>query len=206
MMTDFSHTLPCEWRDYPEWHRGRRRYAVWTLPVECPRILARLAAAREHLGDWLHEGNRRQAHVTLFVCGFPGDDCRFDDDFPTWQFEAQLEALHRLDVAPFELGIGRLQSFASAAFLEVSSHCSSLERLREALAGSGAEIRRAAYRAHLTVGLYARSVPYALLQERLRSFAEQTPLPLAVQELHYSTYAAAELLGPLRCERRLPLR
>lgn len=200
-----AQTLACELRDYPQWHRGRARYAVWTLPVECPHVLRRVERAQQHLGDWLHAGYLRQAHITLFVCGFPGEQARFDDDFPLERLAAQQQALRELRAGPLELHIGGLDSFASAPFLSVSDPHGGLDALRTALAGHSTEIRQSPYHAHLTVGLYARAVPRPALQQRLAAFTDREPLPLTVKELHYSTYAAAELFGPLRMERRLAL-
>lgn len=205
MDAPFAATLPCRGGDYPDWHRGRSRYALWSLPVECPRILARLAEARARLGDWLHQDCRRQAHITLFVCGFPAQSLQFDDDFPAARLAAQLDALRRLRAAPFVLRIGGLRSFASAPYLTVDDPDASLAPLRAALAAQGAEIRQAPYRPHLTVGRYARAVAHAELQRRLAASVDHTPLSLPVRELHYATYAAADLAGPLRCERRLAL-
>ncbi|MNZ94896.1 hypothetical protein D3C78_1140160 [compost metagenome] len=201
-----AQTLACELRDYPEWHRGRARYGVWTLPVGCPRILARFERARAQLGDWLHDDYRRQAHITLFVCGFPAEHAQFDDDFPAARLAAQQQAVRKLDIGAFELQIGGLDSFASAPFLTVSDPEGRLDALRSALAAHSPEIRQSDYHAHLTVGLYARSVPRPCVQRQLAAFAEGDPLPLKVRELHYSSYAAAELFGPLHTEQRLTLR
>lgn len=201
-----AQTLACELRDYPEWHRGRPRYGVWTVPVECPRLLARFERARAQLGEWLHRDYRRQAHITLFVCGFPAEQALLDDDFPLERLAAQQQALRELGAAPFELQIGGLDSFASAPFLTVSDPDQRLDALRAALGKYSAEIRQAPYHAHLTVGLYARAVPCAQMRQRLAAFTDRAPLALPVRELHFSTYAAAELGGPLRCEQRLWLR
>lgn len=201
-----AQTLACELRDYPEWHRGRARYGVWTLPVDCPRILTRFERARAQLGNWLHGDYRRQAHVTLFVCGFAAEHAQFDDDFPAARLAAQSTALRKLDIGAFELQIGGLDSFASTPFLTVSDPDQRLEALRAALGMHSEEIRQAPYHAHLTVGLYARAVPGAQMRQRLAAFTDRAPLALPVRELHFSTYAAAELGGPLRCERRLELR
>lgn len=200
-----AQTNACALRDYPEWHRGRTRYAVWTLPVECPHILARMARAQQHLGDWLHQGYRRQAHITLFVCGFPAEQALWDDDFPHERLAAQQQAVRGLGAAPFELHIGGLDSFASAPFLSVSDSEGRLDALRSALAAHSPEIRQSDYDAHLTVGLYARCVPRPCVQRQLAAFAEGDPLRLTVRELHYSSYAATELFGPLCTERRLTL-
>lgn len=200
-----AQSIACERRDYPEWHRDRARYGVWTLPVDCPRVLARLDRARAHLGDRLHDGYRRQAHVTLFVCGFPAERARLNDDFPGERLQAQFAALRRLRSGPLELEIGGLDSFASAPFLHVVDPLGRLEALRAVLAEHSPEIRQGPYHPHLTVGLYARALSGADLQRSLSAFDEDEPLPLRVDELHYGTYAAAELTGPLHCERRLAL-
>jgi len=175
-------TLACELRDYPEWHRGRARYGVWTLPVECPRILSRFERARAQLSEWLHDDYRRQAHITLFVCGFPAEQPRFDDDFPLERLAAQQQALRELGAAPFELQIGGLDSFASAPFLTVSDPDQRLAALRAALGKHSTEIRQSPYHAHLTVGLYVRAVPCAQMRQRLAAFADRDPLPLTVKE------------------------
>lgn len=198
-------SIVCERRDYPEWHRGRRRYGVWLLPVDCPRILARLERARAHLGDWLHRDYRRQAHITLFVCGFAADSAQFDDDFPAERLAAQLAALAQLGAGRFELQVGGLDSYASAPFLTIADPDQRLEPLRRTLATHSTEIRQATYHPHLTAGLYARSVPRAVLQQRLSDFADAAPLALPVNQLQYATYAAAELFGRLRIEQRLVL-
>jgi len=198
-------TLACELRDYPEWHRGRTRYAVWALPVECPQILARVQRAQQHLGDWLHQGYRRQAHITLFVCGFVAEQLQFDDDFPTERLTAQFNTLQRLDLSAFELQVGGLDSFASAPFLNVTDSTGQLEVLRRTLAAHSPEIRQSPYTPHLTVGLYAHSVPGEELGARMDTFADRAPLTLRVSELHYCSYAAGELFGPLHTEQRLIL-
>jgi 2'-5' RNA ligase len=200
-----AQSIACERRDYPEWHHGRTRYGVWTLPVDCPQVLARLSRAQQHLGDWLHGDYRRQAHITLFVCGFPAESVHFDDDFPGECLAAQLAALQQLRQQPFTLLIGGLDSFASASFLRVTDPEGRLQRLRTTLATHSREIRQAPYHPHLTVGLYTRAVPRVRVQQRLQDFRACAALPLTVRELHFSTYASTELFGPLRTERRVSL-
>ncbi len=69
-------TLPNVRRDFPEWHRGRPRYALWALDVDIPAVRHAVAAAETHLAGRLLAGYRRQPHVTLGLCGFPTDDTR----------------------------------------------------------------------------------------------------------------------------------
>ncbi|VXB59597.1 conserved hypothetical protein [Pseudomonas sp. 8AS] len=77
--------------------------------------------------------------------------------------------------------------------------------LRRQLAGGATEIRQAPYHPHLTLGLYRQRIAAAAWRERATALAELPPLPLAVEKLHYCSYQAQQLFGPLQVERRLPL-
>ena len=199
-----STLLPSLRDEYPEWHRGRPRYALWSIPVECPAMLQRLHEARRLLGDWLHPVQGRQAHISLFVCGFPCAVPCHDDDIGTAVLQAQHSALASLNAAPFELQIGGLDSFASAAFLGVRDD-GQLEQLRQALAPLSREIRQAAYVPHLTVGLYRQAVSAEQWHARAAPLHDSPPLSLAVRELQLVSYDARELQGPLRVEARVAL-
>lgn len=197
-------TLPCQLRDFPEWHQGRARYWLWSIPVQCPAVLQRMQAARQLLGDWLHPPGRRQAHITLFVCGFAIPSPRLDDDIAPAVLEAQRKALAGLRPEAFELGIGGLDSFASAAFLGVRDD-GRLEQLRQALAQLSPEVRQAEYVPHLTLGLYRHATSAAQWRERAAPLRDCPPLTLPVRELQLLSYAAAEPQGPLRIEARVAL-
>src|SRR5690606_34047411 len=197
----FAKTTVTQLRDYPEWHRGRRRYAIWMIPINCPSVLAYIDQVTASLADLLHP-SRRQPHITLFVCGFEGERVRYDDDFTPVQLQRQLADLDRLELRPCELPIGAPDSFASAAFLPVGDPEGHLACWREALAVSCKEIRQAAYVPRITLGLYRRAVRAQELRQRLA----QRPIPgllsLPVKRLEYATYASDDMFGPLACRDR----
>ena len=197
-------TLPCTLRDHPDWHRGRARYWLWSIPVDCPAVLQRLQAARSCLGEWLHAPGARQAHITLFVCGFATPQPVHNDDIAPAVLDAQCRALAALRQPAFELHIGDLDSFTSAAFLTVQEH-GHLDRLRDTLAGLAPEVRQAPYAPHLTVGLYRRAVARATWQQHTRALRDCPPLTLPVRELQLLSYAASEPQGALRIEARVAL-
>lgn len=196
--TDVSpSTLAIEDRDYPEWHRGRDRYAVWLIDADTAPLRQRLERARSHLHPWLSP-HCRTPHVTLFVCGFPANVARWDDDIDGEQQRCQRRALENLALPRFTLRIGGLSSFDSAAFLQVDDPGASLAALRAALAGPRREIRDTPYVPHLTVGLYRGAFDKRQVAHRLAAFDDSTPIELSVQNIHFATYAARELGGPLR--------
>lgn len=195
----------CELIDHPQWRRGRERYVLWSIPVDCPVVQARLLAARALLGDWLHPAGERQAHISLFVCGFPSANVQHDDDIALAQLAAQHQALAGLQLPPFELLIGGLDSFSSAAFLQVSG-TEHLPQLRLALSGIAPEVRQAPYIPHLTVGLYRAAASANEWRRRTQPMHELPRLRLPVHELQLVSYAAHEPLGALRVEARIALR
>ena len=197
-------TLPCELREHPDWHLGRERYSLWALAVECPAVLERMQAARQLLGDWLHPPGVRQAHITLFVCGFPCTLPRRDDDIAMELLDAQRRAIQALRMATFELRIGDLDSFASAAFLSVQDD-GQFDQLRQTLAQFAPEVRQAEYVPHLTVGLYRQAVSTSDWHERATALRNCPPLRLLVREVQLLSYAAAEPSGALHTEARVAL-
>lgn len=195
--TSPAETLVAELRDYPEWHRGRRRYGVWLALVEDPALLDYIRATQARLADLLHPSPRRQPHLTVFVCGFEAPACVIDDDFSPPQLQRQIAQLERVRGTACSLPLARPDSFASAAFLPVGDPQARLARWREALGGAAREIRQQAYCAHVTLGLYRRKVDAATLRQRLAEL-DPPPVPLAVTQLHYATYDARSMLGPLQ--------
>lgn len=201
----FSHSLPCELREYPEWHRGRRLYAVWLLEVDAPPVLTRWQRARAHLADWLHPGYRRQPHITLGVAGFWGRQPKLADDLCPERLALLRQALRESPPATFELRIGAADSFASAPFLRVCSPPGCLEALRARLCPEDDQWRDTPYQPHLTLGLYRQRVTAAELRQRLTAFAEHEPLPLRCRHLSLCVYRARDPQGRLRALERFAL-
>ena len=48
-----STVVPTEARDYPEWHLGRERYALWYIEVDDPVLISYLTQLREQFSDLL---------------------------------------------------------------------------------------------------------------------------------------------------------
>lgn len=198
-----AETLACSRRDYPEWHKGRQHYAVWLLEIEQEDVLQRLHQARHHLGSWLLD-SRRQPHITLAVAGFLVDQPRYNDDACPQHLAAQCRKLREQPPHALSLKIGGLDSFASAAFLEVGDPKQHLPGLRQRLA-HGDDFRDSPYLPHLTVGLYRKRLQAAQVQAKLRSFPSTEPLHLYCKSISLCRYRADRVQGPLHCIERFPL-
>jgi hypothetical protein len=112
-------TLASLQRDFVEWRKARTHYAVWAIDVDTPSLRAAIAALCAHLADYLLPNYRRQAHVTLHLCGFPTATANLDDDYPAAMLQDQIAALQTGAPPPFVLEIGSPDSFTSAAYFSV---------------------------------------------------------------------------------------
>lgn len=178
------------------WHRGRERYAVWLLRVTEPAIQTRRHGAAEALAPHglvpLHD-----AHITVFVAGFPTHQPRFDDDVHLHVLEAQLAALraHRWPLP--KLSVGGVSAFRSCPFLEVHDPENTLTRLRAALGAHTTEPEAPDYVPHLTIGAFADSRPAAPIAAALAPFRELPPLAFQPASLELVTFEAGRSDGPL---------
>lgn len=196
-------TLPSVQRDFVEWRRGRRHFAVWALDLDVAPVRAASAAACAALAPLLRHDYRRQPHLTLGICGFAAPQAHHADDFTPAALAAQTAALVSARVPPFEITIGPAASFTSAAYLQVDDPDGGIAALRRALVRASPDID-VAPPPHVSVGLYATAVPMRTVQARLRS-APVAPLRLRVNQLACMVYEAADIGGPLRTVRRLVL-
>lgn len=199
MLYQNKNAIPSVMRDFPEWHLGRKNYAVWILRCDkSSAVQEKFAAARAHLSDYLIESYARQPHITLSVCGFWADEPKYNDDFTREQLEAQTRFLREADIKPFEIEIGGINSFASAPFLEVDDPEEGINRLRKAMLGGVCEFRTAPYMPHLTIGLYSAAFPSKEILSRMEEFSYK-PVRYRVEEVTLATYRAKEIAGELTC-------
>jgi 2'-5' RNA ligase len=193
-----SHTLCNVRRDFPEWHLGRRHYALWALQVDTAPVRQRMQDAQAHLVHHLLEDYQRQAHITVGLCGFLGAAPQHADDFGLADLQAQLTDLRQLRPAPFGLRVGGLASFTSVPYLSVQADAGHLEALRLCLAGAGMNAAPGPYTPHVTVGLYAGVWPLADLQAQFSRFTATDPLALTLHGISLVSYAPHEIGGPLQ--------
>lgn len=139
------------------WHQGRRWFHVSALLLEAPTLAERIAQTRSGLDPHLDVFSAHSPHVTCFVHGFAD---------PTSVPELPNEG------EEVELVIGGANAFASCVFLEVRS--SRLHALRAAFTGE--EHRWAAYRPHVTVGLFRAAVPTREVAATLRPLRSLPPI------------------------------
>ncbi len=199
-----THTLATELRDFPEWHHGIRHYAVWTLPVETPAWLERIAYLQQRLAPLLHPGYHRQPHITLFACGLVDNR-----HFPPHLGHRQAEALRTLKLSTLQVHAGGLSTFTTAPWLGIHTRDSSLSLIRRTLAGVAPEDSPARdYRPHITLGFYRHSRRLNDIHTRLAAVERELPPlpPLPVKRLQWCHYATNEIQGRLAVKDSIELK
>lgn len=206
MLNQTPTTIPSEIRDFPEWHHGRERYGVWILRCDENKAIQEVFKdARRHLDDYLLKPYHRQPHITLFVCGFLAEENKYNDDFTQEHLDAQIRALEKANVQPFEIEIGRMNSFASAPFLEVLDPSGGIPKLRKALSYGAHEFRTTPYRPHLTIGLYTDAFSSENVLMSMTAFSRKS-IRWRVEQVTLATYKSKEFAGELSYEHDIKLK
>jgi len=205
VLSDVSHTLRNERRDFPEWHRGRSPYVFWAIELDRTEVRARVKVLQQQLGDLLLAGYVRQPHVTLDVCGFPARVPADGEEFAPALLEAQLGALRGRAPMPFEIEIGGTGSFASAPYLVVADCHGGIAALRDCLAVDGRHRLSGPYVPHVTIGLYGDASPAPMVRRRLEACVPGAPLRCPVMRLALMSYRPGEIGGRLDCLGRFEL-
>ncbi|WP_263772157.1 2'-5' RNA ligase family protein [Propionivibrio soli] len=188
--------------DFVDWRKGRRRYAVWGIDVDCAPLRAMTSRLRHVLGDCLLPGYERQPHITLRACGFPTPAPVFDDDYSPAHFACHIEALVQAQIPPFRVTVGRPATFPSAAYLSVQDEEGGIAQIRDALIGLEPAEPDFEFVPHITFGLYRRRIPVAQVMQRLAACPDVFARQLDVRQISLMTYEASVITGPLRsiCE------
>jgi 2'-5' RNA ligase len=180
-----------------EWLAGRADYCVWALHIDDPAVRTRMAAVAAALGPLITPCPVADAHITLFVAGFPNPEPTREDDVLPAVLNAQEAALSALSAPAFTLQIGAARSFRSAPYLQVVDPDGALDRLRAAL-GPFREQRFGPFTPHLTVGHIAADGPAAPLLAALAPFVDLPALPVHVRAVHRMVFDGRRAHSPLR--------
>lgn len=184
------------------WHRGRRWYAAWVLRVDEPAALARMEVAAALLDGLARPVPRTDAHVTVWVAGFPSERCTLDDDIPRAVLDEQARSVESARVPAPRLVLGGLNAFLTCAFLEVWEVDGRLDTIRSMLGQR--EIRFAPWLPHLTVGTFPETVPTGPIAARIGPLRDLPPIALRPRALELVEFEAAHPMSPLHTRIQIP--
>ena len=190
-------TLASVQRDFVEWRKARTHYAVWAIDVDTSALRTAIAAMRAHLAEYLLPDYRRQAHVTLNLCGFPAAAQNLNDDYPAVTLQTQIAALQTSAPNPFTLEIGTPDSFTSAAYFSVNDCSGGIQAIRHTLRGNRTPDETLLFTPHVTYGLYRGEFSLPALIQRMVTCDAGLPVRLQIDRLTLMAYEAAIIGGPL---------
>lgn len=192
-------SLPCDDRDFAEWHQGCPWCAVWVVLLDDTLTRRAVAAGRAALGDCLLPRYARQPHITVAYRGL----CSGGDRHPAKEFDLpalrrDLDVLRRGAFQPFALQLQGVGSFTSVPYLAVAEGSGPLAALHAALVPQepAPDWR---YVPHVTLGHYGARMPLAHALQKLDGVGAGFSLQ-AVSQLALMRYASADIAGPLVLE------
>lgn len=196
-------TYKCVDRDFVEWHKGRTRYAVWALEINNDIWLNELVNARSLLDKYLLSGEQRQAHITLFACGFYDESGSAGESGKV--INAQLDALRKRKFSPFKIHLSELKSFLTAPYFAIDDKTGALGEIRSILSMYLNEDRSCEYQPHLTVGLYNDCHSTALLSEKMNEYKSVKAPPVLINKLSLMSFSTQSVFSALKTEFQLKL-
>lgn len=198
-MPDFTHTIACQDRDFPEWHGGRRHAYVWALELPEPDVRECLAEARSRLSGLLLPRYERQPHVTIAFAGLAAEPGHVGYDDTT--LAADLARLAPLAQGPVEVRATGWGSFPMVPYLAVESPW--LDGAHRVLDGGVGAAHDMSYVPHVTVGHWSGEWVRGDVLDRLDG-----PVPeqaWTVPEMSLLRYETHDIAGPLEPVGRLNL-
>jgi 2'-5' RNA ligase len=203
MLDDFlSHTHTdalCD-KNFEEWHLGIPYYGFWAIVIEQPEYLSLISRAQHHLQNFFLPNYSRQAHITLNACGLMSED-----HFPDVDLADQISIIEKMKLSAFEISLSHIDSFTTAAYLNVSDTGRSLCKINEALSLISNDSTPTIYQPHITLGLYREKFESNFVAREIMKFRRVEMPSLLVKEVHFCRYETSNIQGPIEVVKSIKL-
>ena len=183
-------TIAWENRDFKKWHQGVEEYGFWAVMVNDSEWLAQVSVAQQYVGQYVHAGYVRQAHVSVYAGGL-----LCESDYSKQVIEQQKRALLELEFVPFDLSLAHLDSFTSAPYLAIVDATNSLADIKKALQNIRSEDYLENYCPHITLGLYDQRLSTQELSQYYSAYDCGRVSPLRVEKISFCSYQTSNIQG-----------
>tara|TARA_R110001599_G_scaffold302362_1_gene508029 strand:- start:7345 stop:7956 length:612 start_codon:yes stop_codon:yes gene_type:complete len=190
-------TASCD-RDFKEWHRGIPYYGFWAILVDCPKLLSKVSKAQTQLQPFFLPGYTRQAHITLNACGLLSET-----HFSQAKLDQQINILEDLSLSPFDISLGHIDSFSTAAYHSVFDTSKTLHKINKALNQIVSDSIPDKYTPHITLGLYRKKFECKHLAEEILKLERLDELRFKVSKIQFCRYATSNIQGPIEVIKEL---
>lgn len=185
-------------KNFAEWHLGIPYYGFWAIMIEAPEHLNLIAKAQHHLQNFFLPNYSRQAHITLNACGLMSE--RF---FSKHDLDKQIRAIESMNLSPFNISLSHIDSFTTAAYINISDNCNSLNKLNQVLSNTANDSNPIRYEPHITLGLYRKKFATKMVSEKIQQFEAFTLPAITIREIQFCRYETAFIQGPVEIMERI---
>jgi len=203
MLDDFlshSHTDALCDKNFKEWHMGIPYYGFWAIMIERPEHLSLISKVQSHLQHFFLPGYSRQAHITLNACGLMSER-----HFSKADLDKQVSIIEAMNLSPFEVSISHIDSFTTAAYLNISDVSLSLSKINVALNQISCDSEPTSFEPHITLGLYREKFESKKVAKEIMKFELFETPPILVSEVHFCRYETANIQGQINLVKRIRL-
>jgi len=186
------------------WHKDRKRYAVWVIRVQAPQVIDRVLKIGSALAPWLFSQRSEDLHITLGIAGFPASKVTYDDDVDEVSIQLAASRLRELNL-PLRVGIHGACSFLSAPFVAVSEDDNDLQKVRDIVDLPGRSLTMQDYVPHVTVGRWNGEHPTAVLTDVLQRFADLPGIAVQAKAVELVEFATDDPFATLVTRITVPL-
>jgi 2'-5' RNA ligase len=189
--------------EFSDWHQGITQYGFWAFEIHDPNWLSLITHAQAFLQQYAYPNYLRAPHITVSACGLVDQN-----HFSKLLLTKQINALKKLEVPPFKIKVGKLNSFTTAMYLEIEDASLSLNKIRSVLNNITADHPTDIYHPHVTLGLYRENFSTREVANSIESFrltAPQNLPPIEMSEIVYCQYETNILQGPYKVVHRIEL-
>lgn len=192
-------TASCD-RNFKEWHLGIPYYGFWAILIDNPKLLSVISKAQVQLQPFFLPSYNRQAHITLSACGLLSGTY-----FSQAKLDQQIKTIETLNLPPFEISLGHIDSFSTAAYLSVLDTSKTLHKVNRALNHIVNDSTPAKYTPHITLGLYREKFECKHVAEEIRKFEHFDELRFKVTKIQFCRYETSNIQGPIEVIKEIML-
>lgn len=192
-------TASCD-RNFEEWHLGIPHYGFWAVVIDNLNCLDLVSRAQTHLQHLFLPGYTRQAHITLNACGLLSET-----HFSQAKLDQQIRILEYLNLSPFDISLGSIESFSTAAYLSINSSCNTLQKLNKVLSEIVSDSSPITYTPHITLGLYRDSFDCQYVINEILNFGSFEKPSIQITEIQFCQYQTTSVQGPIEVVKRVKL-
>lgn len=187
-------------KDFREWHRGIAYYGFWAVLIEDKQWGSHIVKIQDYLKDYFLPDYARQAHITLNTCGLLSDNF-----FSKALLDQQVQAIKCSAIKPFEICAQELNSFSTAAYLNVSSSNQSLEKLNTLLQNICSDSPAFSYLPHITLGLYRDHFSTQKLVQKFSEIDDNKLPNINIKAIQFCRYQTSKVQGPIEVIKNITL-